>query len=240
MQYSEMKYFEAAGHPLTYALVALGILYVLCLTAVFMRKSWKRALQIGYTKEQLWRVVKVSVSATFIPAAAVLAGFFALAPVLGIPHSWWRLSIVGNTVYEIMAANIVFQSNGVTDLASATAKEFVLTMYVIALGIMAGMAFSPFVAESLHRHTYTVKVKDQRWGVLSNGVFLFAVLVVFITPLFFSVSVEMLTLLTGAVISLLIKTAVRKRHLTWLNEFSLAISLILSMAFSVLWTRLLA
>jgi hypothetical protein len=234
-----MGYFEAAGHWLTYLMVMAGILYVLCLTAAFMRKSWKRALQIGYTKDQLWSVVKASVSATLIPAVAVLSGLFILVPILGIPHSWWRLSIVGNTVYEIMAADMVFISSGVTDLASATAKEFILAMYVIAVGIMSGLAASPFIAEGLHKRTFEIKNKDPRWGMLSNGVFLYTVLIVFITPIFFSVSVEMLTLLTSAVITVLFKTALRKYHWTRLNEFSMAVSLILALGCSVLWTRLL-
>jgi hypothetical protein len=234
-----MGYFEAAGHWLTYVTVILGILYVLCLTAFFLRKSWKRALQIGYAKAQLWRVVKASVSATLIPALGVVAGFFALAPILGVPHSWWRLSIVGNTVYEIMSANMVFQSAGVSDLSAATAKEFVLVMYVIAIGIMGGLGTAPFLAESLHKRAFAIKNRDQRWGILSSGVFLSTVLIVFITPVFFKISAAMLTLLTSALFAIILKTVIRKYHLKRLTEFSLLASLLLAMAFSVLWTRLL-
>jgi hypothetical protein len=234
-----MGYFEAAGHRLTYIAVVAGILYVLCLTWIFMRKSWKRALQIGYTKAQLWAVVKASISSTLIPAIAVLTGFFALAPLLGIPHSWWRLSIVGNTVYELMAANMVFRASGATDLSSATAKEFVLAMYVIAVGIMAGMAAAPFIAESLHRRTFAIKIRDQRWGMISSGVFMSSVLIVFIIPIFFDLSVETLTFITSVVLTLVLKAVVRKYKLTRFQEFSAAVCLLLAMAFSVLWTRLL-
>jgi hypothetical protein len=234
-----MSYFEAADHWMTYFMVILGILYVLGFTLVFLRKTWKRALQVGYTEAQLRSVAKASAFATLIPAIAVVIGLIVLVPILGIPHSWWRLSIVGNTVYEIMAANMVFQSSGASDLTLATAKEFILAMYVIAVGIIAGLATSPFIAESLHRRTFEIKNRDQRWGILGNGVFLSTVLIVFITPIFFTFSPEMLTFLTSALLTALFKSVIRKHRLTRFSEFSMAISLLLAMAFSVLWTYLL-
>jgi hypothetical protein len=49
-----MGYYDIAGHRLTCVVVVIGILYVLAFIAVSIRRSWKRALEIGFTREQLW------------------------------------------------------------------------------------------------------------------------------------------------------------------------------------------
>jgi hypothetical protein len=234
-----MSYFGAAGHWLTYSLVVVGILYVAGLILLFMGKSWRRARKIGYTREQLWRVVKNSLSYTLVPAIAILAGFFSLAPMLGIPLSWWRLSIIGNTVYELMAADTALRTAGVTTAAAATSKEFILVMYTMAVGIMGGMLMAALISKSIQKGTLRVKNRDPRWGALAVSTFILTLLVVLITPLFSRLSVALLTLLTSAAAALGLNLLIKQYRLIWLRSFSLVISMLTAMASSILWTSLL-
>lgn len=48
-----MGYFDVANSPLLYVLVAAGVLYIVGLSAVFLRKSWRRCLELGISKEKL-------------------------------------------------------------------------------------------------------------------------------------------------------------------------------------------
>jgi hypothetical protein len=235
-----MTYLDAAQHWLTYAIVVAGICYIVFLTVFHMRKSWKRALEIGYTKKQLRKVVKSSASYTLIPAIAILVGFFNLAPTLGIPLSWWRLSVIGNTVYEIMAADIALNASGVANVAEASAKEFVLVMSVMAIGIMGSMVISVLIAKKIQSGVFKIRQRDPRWSALGNSTFITTVLIVLTIPYFFRVSVALLTLVTGAAVSLALRPVIRKTGLAWLNDFSLAISMLTAMASSVMWTSLLA
>jgi hypothetical protein len=233
-----MGYYDIAGHRLTYAVVVIGILYVLAFVIISMRRAWKRALEIGFTRERLWGIVKSSVSCAFVPSTAGLAGFFTLAPLLGIPLSWWRLSIVGSTAYEIMAAEMALNTAGV-ELSSAGASEYIQVMYVMAIGIIGGLILLPLFAERIHRGTIRLKQKDARWGPLGNSVFMLAVALVFVIPMIMGGGVRLLTLLTSAAVTLVLALLCRRFRLSALNDFILAIAMISAMASSVFWDSFL-
>ena len=55
-----MGYFDVANSPLLYVLVAAGVLYIAGLSAVFLRKSWRRCLELGISKEKLSAVARSS------------------------------------------------------------------------------------------------------------------------------------------------------------------------------------
>jgi hypothetical protein len=191
--------------------VVIGILYVLAFIVVSIRRSWKRALEIGFTRERLWGIVKSSVSCAIVPSTAGLAGFFTLAPLLGIPLSWWRLSIVGSTTYEIMAAGV--------ELSSAGAGEYILVMYVMAIGIIGGLVMLPLFAERIHQGTIRLKRKDSRWGALGNSVFMLAVALVFVIPMIMGGGVRLLMLLTSAAVTLLLAALCGRFKLSVMNDF---------------------
>jgi hypothetical protein len=233
-----MGYYDLAGHRLTYTVVIIGILYVLGFIILSLRRAWERALSIGFTRERLWGIVKTSVSCAVVPSFAGLAGFFTLAPLLGIPLSWWRLSIVGSTAYEIMAAEMALNTAGV-QISSAGAVEYILVMYVMAIGIIGGMVMLPLFAERIHQGTIRLKQKDARWGPLGNSVFMLAVALVFVIPMILGGGVRLLTLLTSAAVTLLLVLLCRRFKISALNDFILAISMISAMASSIFWNSLL-
>jgi hypothetical protein len=236
-----MKYFDLAGHGLVYAAVIVGIVYVAALAAITMRKSWKRALKIGFTAEQLKKVAKTSAVYTLIPAIAVLAGFFTLAPVLGIPLSWWRLSVIGNTAYELMAANVALNSAGVTqgrgiaDIASAGGNAYVLTMYVMAIGIMGGMLFAPLLSKRIQKGTLRLIERDRRWSALRGSVYMATILLVFAVPIILGLSVALLAFAVGAASMAALKFVIRKTGAEWLGDFALTLSMLAGVLAPVLW-----
>jgi hypothetical protein len=240
-----MDFYDVANHWLIYLLVIIGILYVAGLAVVSMRKSWKRALAKGYSREKLMTVVKASVSATIVPSLAIVIGLFSLVALLGIPWPWWRLSVVGAVTYETMAADTAIKSAGLdmSRLSQATAEDFVLVMFVMSIGIMAGLCASPFIAKKIQSGTMKLKAGDKRWGALGNSIFIMVIIVVFCVPLILDFTktgvVKLLVSLTSTGITIILYTVAGKFKQEWLKSFVLAISLILAMASSVLWTGLL-
>lgn len=234
-----MSFYEVANHPLIYGMVICGILFVVSLALLSMRKSWRRAREIGYTNAQLMTVVKSSVSFTIVPSIAIVVGFFALAGMLGIPWPWWRLSVIGAVTYEAMAASMALSSAGV-DLASATGREFVLIMWVMTLGIMGGLVALPFLGEVIHTGSMKLKDRDKRWGALGSSIFMMAIIIAFTVPMIFDEdTVKTLTLFTSAVVCLTLRAIAKKFKLKWLNEFILVFTMIISMVLSLFWTALL-
>ncbi|GHV49681.1 hypothetical protein AGMMS49579_02280 [Spirochaetia bacterium] len=240
-----MGFYDAANHWLIYLMVIIGILYVAGLAVVSMRKSWKRALAKGYSREKLMTVVKASVSATIVPSLAIVIGLFSLVALLGIPWPWWRLSVVGAVMYETMAADSAIKAVGLSlgQLSEATAQDFVLVMFVMSIGIMFGICVSPFISKKIQAGTMNLKSGDKRWGALGGSIFILVIIVVFVTPMLLDYSktgiVRLLTICTSVAITIALGAAAKQEKLSWLKSFILAISMILAMASSVLWTGLL-
>lgn len=232
-----MGFYEVANHPLIYGIVILGIIVIVAMTLLGMHKAWLRAVEIGIPREKLIRVVKSSVSFAIIPSAAIVVGFFSLAAMLGVPWPWWRLSVVGSLTYEVTAANMALNAAG-TDLANAAAADFILIMWVMTIGIIAGLVVAPFIAEKIQTGTMKLKARDQHWGALSSGVFMLAIIIAFSVPMFFGDIVKTLTLITSAVICMLLAKAAIRFKLGWLREFILVFTMILSMALSLVWTAI--
>jgi hypothetical protein len=239
-----MNFYAVAGHQILYMLVSGGILFVLGLCVVYLRKSWKRAVIKGYSREKLMTIVKTSVSAAIVPSLCVVIGLFALVTIIGIPWPWWRLSVVGSVTYETMAADSAVKAAGLdfTRLSQATARDFVLVMYVMSIGIMGGMCFSPFISKRIQFGTMKIKQGDKRWGALGATTFFLVILTVFVVPYFLDFTkggfVRLLTYLTSLLAAVIINSVSVKAKIPALRTFTLAISMILAMASSVLWNSI--
>ncbi|MDR0350680.1 MAG: DUF5058 family protein [Coriobacteriales bacterium] len=235
-----MSYEELAEHPLTYASVGVGVLFVLGFALIVLLRALRHARRLGYTNERLWRVAQVSVSSALLPAIAVLLGFLLLAPMLGIPLSWWRLSIVGNTAYEIMAANMALNTAGAMGTAreAASGSDFILVMYVMTIGIMGGIVLAPLLAKRIHRGALKTREKDWRWSALSGSTYVATILIVFTVPLIFSFSDTLITFVLAALFMALCRWLTKRFNLEWLNGFAFTISAFAAIVLSVLYERL--
>lgn len=232
-----MGFYEVANHPLIYGMVIAGLVYVAGIALISVRKSWRRAKELGYEPAQLMKIVRSSATFSIVPSISVVVGFFSLAAMLGIPWPWWRLSVVGSVAYEIMAANMALSAAGV-DLATATAGDFILIMFVMSLGIIGGLVLSPIMAEKIHTGSMKMKDKDPRWGALGNSVFMLAIIIAFVVPMLFDGPVKLLTLVTSCIVSYLLSTVARKYQIKWLENFVLVFTMLIAMVSAVLWSGL--
>lgn len=232
-----MGFYDVANHPLIYGMVIAGLTYVAAVALISVVKSWRRAKELGYSSDKLKEIARNAAAFTIVPSLAILVGFFSLAAMLGIPWPWWRLSVIGSVTYETMAANMALNTMGV-NLATATAKDFVLVMFVMSIGIISGLVMSIFVAEKIHKGSVKSKDKDPRWGSLGNSVFMLAIIIAFVVPMLFDGPVKLLTLLTSCGVSLGLGTLARKYKIKWLGDFVLVFTMLISMASSVLWTSI--
>lgn len=233
-----MSFYDIADSTLLYICVVIGILYVAGLAVLFLKRSWTRGLEVGFTKEELLNVVKSSISFSIVPSIAIVIGLFSLAAMLGVPWPWFRLSVIGSVGYEIMAADAALKATG-ADLATAGADIFVLIMYVMSICILGGVTASIFISKKIQTGTMNMKEKDERWGSLGNSCFMMAIMVVLLIPMLLSGGVQLLTWLTSLFVTLILGLIIRKFSASWLTNFVLAFSLLIAMASSVLWTNLL-
>lgn len=236
-----MKFFDVANGGLLFVLVGAGIAYLMLQCVLFLRIALKRAKELGIAKKTISDTVKSSAVFTIAPSIAVALGLAALAPSLGIPWPWLRLSVIGSVSYELMAANMASGALGFAKLADAAKggpEPLGTIMFAMSGGLAGGMILDMFLIKKVDSVAAKMKAKAGDFGIIAIAVLYFAVIAVFIVPFFGQGIVAVATFLTSVVLTLIQAFVAKKYKVAWLGNFILAFSLILGMCSAVLWTAL--
>jgi len=236
-----VKFFDVANGSLLFVLVGAGIAYVLFQCVLFLRMSLKRAKELGIEPKVVANTIKSSAVFTIAPSIAVALGLAALAPSLGIPWPWLRLSVIGSVSYELMAANMASSALGFAKLADASkagAEPLGVIMFAMTGGLAGGMILDLIFIKKVDSLAAKMKSKAGDFGTVAIGVLFFAVIAVFIVPFFGQGIVVVGTFFTSIVLTLVQAFIAKKYKIAWLGNFILAFSLILGMCSAILWTAL--
>jgi len=236
-----MSFFDIANSKFLFILVSIGILYILFQSFLFLKISLKRANEINISKKTISNIIKSSIVFTIAPSIAIVLGLAALAPSLGIPWPWLRLSVIGSVSYELMAANMASSALGYNTLAEATlssSNSLGVIMLAMSTGVAGGMIMDIFFIKKVN--TTAIKFKEKRgdFGIVALSVLFFAVLAVFIVPIFGDGTIAVLTFLSSMIVALIQGIIIKKYNANWLKSFVLAFSLILGMCSSIIWTNI--
>lgn len=230
------------GIPL-YLAVMIVLIFIIGLAFAFFKKSWNRAIELGYSSKTLKKVIKSSIIFSIVPSLAIVVALFSLASVLGIPWSWFRLSVVGSLAYELMAAEMTVTGAGYNSLShfirSGDISAISTIMYVMSFAIIGGIIFNMIFGKKIQISMHRYQNKNADWGKLAMSYFMVCIAVVFIPIQVMEGPVHLMTLLTSALIAYIHLVVIRRFRINWLNEFVLANSLIFGMVSSVLWSQLL-
>lgn len=117
------------------------ILFVLVMSFFFMLRAWRAGIAVGIDKTKLRRAVTSSVTFTLLPSISILLGVIALSGSLGVPLPWLRLSVIGALHYETSVADIAARAVGLSGLniSEMTLTAFTTIGLVMAAGIIWGM-----------------------------------------------------------------------------------------------------
>lgn len=232
-----MSFKDIANSGLIWGCVIVGIILVVFITLYYMVVCYRHAIKVGVSKETVNAVVKSSATFSIVPSIAIVAGLATLAIVIGLPYAWFRLSVLGSVTYELMSANLALSALGL-DVNTADAYAFGLMAWAMCIGITVTLLFNIFFAKKVHMGTLKLGDKDQKWGAVSQTVFMTALLCALIVPMIFGGVVSLLTFASSALIAVLITTLAKVLRADWLNQFTLAFSLIGAMALSVVYDGL--
>lgn len=235
-------YLELSGSTLLYGLVIAGLTYVAGLCIVFYRKTYKRALELGFSKETLSKINKSTISLTIVPSISIVIGLVTLSAVIGIPWAWFRLSVVGAVTYELIAAQMATAALGFTEMTAAMSSDattFGAIMFVMSIGIIAGIIANMFLGKKLATTMSNAGQKPGGFGPIMNGCFMMALMCVMLPFQASNGLVTILVLATSALVSFIISLIIKKTGWKWLGDFTMAFTLILGMASAILWTSIL-
>ena len=236
-------YLSAVNSGPLYAIVAAVLTVMTVVCAVFLVKSWRAGVKIGMDKKLLRRTITASATFTLLPSISILLGVIALSGSLGVPFSWLRLSVIGSLQYELNVAEIAAQSFGLSGLRleELSSGAFLTIALVMTVGILGGILCCIFF---LKGYLKKLKGKPQKEasGKPGFGAHATTALFVGLCATFVGSYVGRavhadwmplaVALVAGAVMGVL-EYLTHKRGLVWLENFSLAASMLAAMAAAV-------
>lgn len=238
-----MSFHQIMNGGLLYGLVIVGLLFIIGYIAMTFKKAWTNAERLGMNKEKLMLVVRSSAWFTVVPSISIVIGLFSLASVLGVPWSWFRLSVLGSLNYELTAASMIASGSGYDSLASlaATGDPSLIGAIMIAMSvcILPGCIVLLFSGKQIQSSLVRLGDKNPEMGALLIACCLLALVIVFFPSMVLQDPVRRLTFITSAVIAGIHLILIKKFNMKGLANYTLANTLVISMAFSVLWTNLL-
>lgn len=238
-----MTFNEIMNSPVLYGLVGAGIVYILVFCMITFRKAYKHGVEIGISKEKLKTAVTSSAIYSVVPSFSIVIGLFSLAAVLGVPWSWFRLSVVGSVSYELMASDMVATGAGYESIAALNAAgdpSIVGTvMFVMSICILGGIVGVLLFGKKVQSGVQNARSKNGQVGALLTGVLSLAIIEAFLPLQMTKGPVYLAVVLTSSLITLIQMQIIKKFHLAWMRNFVMANTLLLGMASSLLWGKIL-
>jgi hypothetical protein len=244
-----LEVYNQLSSPVMYLICGGIILFVAVVCVVFAVRAWRAGKAIGMDTAVLRRVVTSSASFSVLPAVGILLGVIALSGALGIPWPWLRLSVIGALHYETQVAQGAAEQVGIHLSASEmTASAFSTIALLMSVCIMWGMILNLFLNKK-----YTNRLSRPKAGKESGSFGDRAMTAMFIglvsaylgsylgqwisgngTFTFSGSLLPLLTALCAAAVMALLTFIAGKKQLHWLEDISLALSMLASMACAVL------
>ncbi len=168
-------YLSIANSPVMFAACAVVILYVFIQSFIFMKRAWKHGKEIGMSPQVMKNTIVSSGLFSVVPSIPILIILVMLMSVLGNYFPWLRLSVIGSSSYENVAANIAARSFGLLSYTDDgyTASIFISTMWAMSICILYEPLLVVFGQKSLDRGmTNLKKKKPVIYNLLIDGIFI--------------------------------------------------------------------
>ncbi len=229
----------SVNHPLLFILAGVAVLAVAAQSVVFLIKAWRRALQLGFSKEKLKKIAVSSAVFSIAPAVAIGIGIITLSGSLGLPLPWLRLSVVGAIVYELSAADTAATAVGAVLGEALTAQQFATIAWTMTIGITTGLFLIPTLCKKTLSGLSTIGNKDKAWGEHFINAIFFGLIATFVGTGVAGVTkggeglVKALVLVVSAIVMAVCGLLRNKLGWKWLNDYALPICMVLAMAAAI-------
>ena len=228
-----------------FLIVGAVVAFIAALCVVFLLRSWRAGVAMGMDKAKLRRAITSSATFTLLPSVSILLGVIALSGSLGIPLPWIRLSVIGALHYEGNVADIAARAAGMTGglgSEALTAPVFLTIALVMTTGILAGCFLCIFALKAYMKKLRGASQKKTE-GKKGFGDHMFTAMFVGLVSAYigsylgeWTSAGNYMPLFVAAVSAAamgLFEFLARKRGMTWLDNFSMAGSMLVGMAAAV-------
>lgn len=228
-----------------FLIVGVVVAFIAVLCVVFLVRSWRAGVAMGVDKAKLRRAITSSATFTLLPSVSILLGVIALSGSLGIPLPWIRLSVIGALHYEGNVADIAARAAGMSGglgSEALTAPVFLTIALVMTAGILAGCILCVFCLKAYMKKVRGAAQK-QKSGKKGFGDYMFTAMFVGLVSAYigsylgeWTSAGNYMPLFVAAVSAAamgLFEYLARKKGMTWLDNFSMAGSMLVGMAAAV-------
>ena len=230
-----------------YLTCGIIILFVMVMSVFFMVRAWKAGIAIGMDRTKLRNTVISSCTFTLLPSISILLGVIALSGSLGVPLPWLRLSVIGALHYETQVADIAAKAVGLTGLVASemTAEAFTTIALVMSAGIIWGMVLTVLLNK---RYTSSLQKKPadgakkggKSFGDVAMNAMFIGLVAAYVGSYIATYTstpehniVPLIVLVSSAVAMAFFTYLIEKKNMRWLENFSIAGSMLIGMAVAV-------
>ena len=222
------------------------MLIVLIQSVYFLVKAWRHGIAIGMDRAKLRKTVISSCTFTLVPSISILVGVLTLSGSLGVPLPWLRLSVIGALHYELSVADIAARAVGLTGLNASemTPEAFTTITLVMSAGIIWGMVLTIFLNKKYTSRLQKPKAGGEKKGGKNLGDVAMTAMFIGLVACYVGSYIGTFTS-TGNILPLIVLASsaaamavftyfIEKKHVSWLENFSIAGSMLIGMAVAVL------
>ncbi len=224
------NYSFISNSSIMFILAGIAIFFAMVQCVIFFKMAYKRAMELGFTKSDIVKVVKSSAIFSIVPSLPIILSYMILLPALGRFFPWLRLSVIGSAVYETMVADMAVKSYGYESLAKAnfTPDIYGAIMWVATLGIMlSGMTV--LILRKYDNKMKELTSKKDGMGAMIGPIMFLGMMATFSAPYLIDVTnVVTLSAVVISAASMLILEKVSEK-VQWLKEFAFSLSMIFGM-----------
>ena len=244
-----MTVLSQLNRPELYLICGGIILFIAAVCAVFIVRAWRMGKKLGMDPARMKRAVTASATFSVLPSVGILLGVLALSGSLGTPWPWLRLSVIGALHYETQVADAAAEQIGIRLSADQmTVQAFSTIALLMSVCIMWGM-----ILAAIFNPRYTRKLQGKGNGSGKPGFGDRAMVAMFIGMVSayigsyiggfvsgggrFTFAGSWLPLAVAAVsaaVMALLCWLSEKKDMKWLDNFSIAVSMLCGMAAAVL------
>ena len=236
-------YMTIANSPVLYIGVVALIAVVLWQAGVYIERTLKRAKELNIAPQRLRKAAKVAALTSIVPSIAIIIALLTLAPVLGLPVSWGRLSIIGSLSYELLAAKLGAEAASLSlGGAGYDATAFLTSVTTMTIGSFVTLWLTilgfKWYKNRLNRSLAKGgEVKDNPWSRVLMGALIVSLYSRFLAEPVVEGGNALITMVASAIVMFALGQLVTHcKKLKWLGDFNLSISMIAGMAVAVLFS----
>lgn len=236
-----MDFLQIANSPFMYVACGAAVLLVSIILIYYYRLAWKKGLELGFTKHEMYATVKTTLLVSLGPALSILIPMLAVMKVLGSPWSWLRLSVIGSAAMELLLANMGLTNTGYSELGTSQlpGETFGIVVMCVGVGTLTGIIINIFFNKKYSTGVQVMRQRDaKKTEIFSNALFGGVTASLGAMNLVAS-KINAAEYFSSIAVMVLITLLIKKTGAKKLKEYAFALAIVVCMAIAIFWANLL-